>query len=157
VSGTARNMAQRRISKFAAEGQSGVCSNPRIAARAITQLYDAMMRQSGLRATQFSILGTTLLLGPVTVKRLARVTVTDRTTLTRNLKLLEKQGLIRIETGDDRREREVTLTNRGREVLARAHPIWKTAQVKVAKRFGRERLERLLSELSALVEVARVR
>jgi DNA-binding MarR family transcriptional regulator len=59
--------------------------------------------------------------------------------------------------GQDRREREVRLTDRGREVLAQVYPIWKEVQAEVAKRFGRERLARLLSELSALVEVARPR
>ena len=89
------------------------------------------------------------------VTRLAEATVTDRTTLTRNLGLLEHQGLIRVDMGKDRREREVRLTDRGREVLAHEYPIWKEVQVEVAKRYGSARLARLLSELSALVKVAK--
>jgi DNA-binding MarR family transcriptional regulator len=83
--------------------------------------------------------------------------VTDRTTLTRNLRLLEQQGLIRVDMGNDRREREVRLTDRGRDVLAQVSPIWKEVQAEVATRFGSVRLARLLSELSALVEAAKPR
>ena len=91
----------------------------------------------------------------MTVTRLAEATVTDRTTLTRNLRLLEKQGLIQVDLGHDRREHEVRLTERGREVLAHVYPIWKEVQDEMAKRFGSKRLARLLVELSALVEVAK--
>jgi DNA-binding MarR family transcriptional regulator len=140
---------------LAQEGSSCVSFNIRKAARAITQMYDERMRPFGIRSTQLSILAKTLILEPVTVTRLAEATVTDRTTLTRNLRLLEKQGLIQVDMGNDRREREVRLTNRGREVLAQVYPIWKEVQIEVAKRFGGERLARLLSELSALVAVAK--
>jgi DNA-binding MarR family transcriptional regulator len=115
------------------------------------------MRPFGLRGTQLAILGQTRLLKPVTVTHLAEVAVTDRTTLTRNLRLLEQQGLIRIDRGEDRREREVRLTDRGRDILAHMYPIWKEVQAEVAKRFGSDRLARLLAELSALVEVTRRR
>jgi len=84
---------------FAQEEPSCVCFNVRKAARAVTQLYDERMRPFGLRVTQLAILGKTLLLEPVTVTQLAEVAVTDRTTLTRNLRLLEQQGLIRIDGG----------------------------------------------------------
>jgi DNA-binding MarR family transcriptional regulator len=59
--------------------------------------------------------------------------------------------------GKDRREREVRLTDRGRDALAHVYPVWKEVQAEVAQRFGSARLARLLAELSALVEVARPR
>ncbi len=151
------NTAQQRMGMFAQEEPSCVCFNVRKAARAVTQLYDERMRPFGLRVTQLAILGKTLLLEPVTVTQLAEVAVTDRTTLTRNLRLLEQQGLIRIDGGEDRREREVRLTDRGRDILAHVYPIWNEVQAQVATRFGSERLARLLSDLSALVEVTRRR
>jgi DNA-binding MarR family transcriptional regulator len=157
MSKTTRDTIQQRMGQLAQEGSSCISFNIRKAARAVTQLYDERMRPLGLRSTQLPILGKTLTLGPVTVTHLAKATMTDRTTLTRNLRLLEKQGLIQVDMGNDRREREVRLTDRGREVLARVYPIWKEVQAEVAKRFGSERLARLLSELSALVEVARPR
>lgn len=144
-----------QIAKFAEEVPFCACFNIRKAARAITQLYDDALRPSGLRATQFSILSVTRRLGPVTVTRLAEETVTDRTTLTRNLKLLAQQKLIRFSQGQDRREREVTLTDRGRLALAQAFPLWKDIQGQVAQRLGGERFQRLLSDLRATVGLAR--
>ena len=92
---------------------------------------------------------------PVTVTRPADATVTDRTTLTRNLKLLEKRGLIRVQMGNDRREREVTLTARGREALASGLPLWQKAQTRVVQGLGEERWNALRKGLSAVVSLAR--
>jgi DNA-binding MarR family transcriptional regulator len=156
MANTMRDTAEQRMGKLAQEGSSCVSFNIRKAARAVTQLYDERMRPFGLRSTQLPILGKTLVLEPVTVTRLAEATMTDRTTLTRNLSLLQKQGLIQVDMGNDRRERQVRLTDRGRDVLAQVYPIWKEVQAEVAKRFGDERLARLLSELSALVKVTRL-
>ncbi len=129
------------------------CFNLRKAARAVTQLYDEALRSTGLRATQLALLMATRVRGPVTVKDLAKTIVTDRTTLTRNLRPLEKQGLIRIELGEDRRERIVTLTGRGQKAIADAIPLWEKTQAKVTRSLGAERMGRLLIDLSALVEV----
>jgi DNA-binding MarR family transcriptional regulator len=156
TSNTRRDTIQPRVGQLAQEGSSCVSFNIRKAARAVTQLYDERMRPFGLRSTQLPILGKTLILEPVTVTHLAEATVTDRTTLTRNLRLLEQQGLIQVDMGHDRREREVRLTDRGREVLAHVYPIWKEVQAEVAQRFGSARLAQLLAELSALVEGARL-
>ena len=86
-----------------------------------------------MRATQFSLLMATRLMGPVTVVKLAQATVMDRTTLTRNLQILAKRQLIEIKPGEDRREREVTLTTSGMEVLAQAIPLWEAAQDRVKR------------------------
>lgn len=152
---TLQGTTQERIARWGREGRTCVCFNIRSAARAITRLYDEQMRHAGLRATQLSLLGMTMALGPVTVTRLAEAAVTDRTTLTRNLRVLKKEGLIRVGSGGDRREREVSLTDRGRRAIAKAYPLWKEAQARVSKRFGKERLERLLSELRKVVAVSR--
>lgn len=150
-----RDGGEHQIGKFGEEGSACVCFNLRKAARAVTQLYDDKLRPTGLRATQLSVLAVTEKLGPLTVSRLAEVTVTDRTTLTRNLKLLEEQGLVRITPGADRRERQVGLTERGRRALAEAYPLWKGVQAKVAKGLGLDRMERLLADLSAAVALSR--
>ncbi len=76
----------------------------------------------------------------------------DRTTLTRNLKPIQREGLIRIGTGEDRRERIVHLTAKGRRRLDRAVPLWKKAQSRVVRAVGRDGFERLLSDLGELVE-----
>jgi DNA-binding MarR family transcriptional regulator len=97
----------------------------------------------------------TRVIGPVTVVKLAQVMVMDRTTLTRNLQILEKRGLITIEPGKDRREREVNLTPVGMEVLTKAVPLWEEAQNRVKKGLGDERLHNLLGDLSEMISLAR--
>lgn len=143
------------ISSCTGEAPLCACFNIRKAARAVTQFYDDALRSSGLRTTQFSILAVTGRLGRMSVTRLAEQTVTDRTTLTRNLKLLEKQKLIQVGPGQDRRAREVTLTGRGRAALAAAYPLWKEVQSRVARSLGPQRLDRLLSDLRATVRATR--
>jgi DNA-binding MarR family transcriptional regulator len=136
-------------------GEVCACFNLRKAARAVTQLYDEAFRGSGLRATQHSLLTVLLAGGDMSVTDLAEVAVMDRTTLTRNLRLLEKQGLIRIQPGVDRRVRQVGLTRKGHDALERLFPLWDKAQTEMTNGLGKERLGRLLSDLSATVAMAR--
>lgn len=131
------------------------CFNVRKTARVITQLYDEALRSTGIRVTQFSILMVTRGLESATLTRLAKIMAMDRTTLTRNLRPLEQQGLLRIEEGADRRERQVSLTTRGQQILTKAIPLWERAQVRLAEGFGLERLQYLFSELSDLRTVSR--
>lgn len=136
-------------------GQTCACYKVRKAARAVTKIYEEVLRPIGLRATQFSLLMATRVMGPVTVVKLAQVMVMDRTTLTRNLQLLETRGLITIKPGEDRREREVNLTAEGMEVLAKAVPLWEEAQERVREGLGEERLQNLLGDLSEMVSLTR--
>jgi len=143
------------IAKCKEIGRTCACFKVRKAARAITKLYEDVLRPSGLRATQFSLLMATRVMGPVTVLNLAQVTVMDRTTLTRNLQILEKRGLITIKPGEDRREREINLTAVGMEVLTKVIPLWEEAQERVRKGLGEERLQNLLGGLSEVISLAR--
>jgi len=143
------------ISKCREIGRVCACFKVRKAARAITKLYDEAFRPIGLRATQCSLLVATRILGPVTVSKLARASVMDRTTLTRNLQILEKRGLIEIRPGKDRREREVILTAAGLRVLATAIPLWEEAQNRVRQGLGEERMHNLLGGLSEMIALAK--
>jgi len=139
------------------EGPLCACGNLRKAVRAVTHFYDEALRPVGLRATQVALLGACGMLEGVTMSRLAEFLVMDRTTLTRNLRPLEREGLIRIKAGKDQRERDVTITRQGVGSLAKVYPLWKKAQSRVATGLGQERMSRLLSDLSTLVEVTRVK
>jgi DNA-binding MarR family transcriptional regulator len=130
------------------------CFNLRKAARAVTQLYDDFMRPSGLRATQFSLLTVVRGAGKISMTELAELAVMDRTTLKRNLELLAREGLVRIQSGEDARVREVTLTPAALKKLATALPLWEEAQAQVIGRLGQVRADRLLSDLSAAVAAA---
>jgi DNA-binding MarR family transcriptional regulator len=116
----------------AAELASCTCFTLRKATRAVTQVYDDIMRPSGLRVTQFNLLSVIWIMQTVTITRLSEEAVIDRTTLARNLDLLKQQGLVRIQTGEDARVREVSLTTAGHDRVTAAFPFWKKAQAVVA-------------------------
>jgi len=131
------------------------CASLRQASRAVTQVYDAALQPSGLKATQFTLLAAATYVDRVPVTRLAEMLVMDRTTLTRNLRPLEAQGLLRIEAGEDRRSREILITAKGRRKLASALPLWDQAQAKLIAALGKGRWSGLLNELGSLVSLVR--
>ncbi|PIQ85660.1 MAG: MarR family transcriptional regulator [Candidatus Omnitrophica bacterium CG11_big_fil_rev_8_21_14_0_20_45_26] len=129
------------------------CFNLRMAARAITQAYDEALRHTGLRATQLALLAPCRQLGSVTICELARTIVTDRTTLTRNVQILVRQGYLKVTKGEDGREKLVSVTAKGESALEKAYPVWCRIQNKFVSQLGKERFERLLEDLSKAVAI----
>ena len=123
--------------------------------RVVTQFYDEMLAPSGLSVPQFGLLAILAEAAPITIHRLAEYMDIDRTTLTRNLKLLIKQHLVGSEEGEDRRMRLMLLTQEGEQALRRAWPLWQEAQARIERGLGRERFDALLTELSALRALTR--
>lgn len=134
---------------------SCVCASLRMATRAVARLYDDALRPHGLRTTQLSILARLADEGPSGLTRLAARLAMDRTTLARELAPLAGRGLVRIEAGDDRRQRIVSLTDDGRALREAALPAWRDAQRTVRERFGDDRTGVLVAELHDLVAAAR--
>lgn len=128
-----------------------VCGNIRKASRAMTQIYNEFLSPSGLRVTQYSLLRHIERLEKATVTKLVQRMLMDKTTLTRNLRLLSDMGLVSIMPGEDRRVREITLTDSGREALDRGRPYWEEAQARVVSRLGKKRIDRLMGDLSELL------
>ena len=115
------------------------CLAVRQAGRWISQLYDQHLAECGLRATQYAILAQLDRLGPVSIAALADAMVMDRTTITRNITPLARDGLVQIAAGPgDRRRKCVALTAHGRQTLAAARPLWRRAQAAFEKHFGAE-------------------
>ena len=128
------------------------CFAVRSAARHVTQLYDQFLAPSGLRANQFSILAKLDRLGPMTINMLAEAMVTDRTTLARNLKPLQRDELINIEASpSDRRAKELHLTKTGMKRLDEARKAWSQAQSRFEQTFGAKRTTNLRDMLRAVV------
>lgn len=127
------------------------CFNLRRASRLVTQIYDETLRPSGIRATQFTLLAMVRGKGSLSVNELAELALTDRTTLTRNLRPLERDGLIETAPGDDQRVREISITAKGERVLGRALPLWERAQERVRARLGGANVERLVRDLRTAV------
>jgi DNA-binding MarR family transcriptional regulator len=114
------------------------CQKARIAARAVTRAYDEALRPVGLRSTQFTVLVAASVATGIPLNRLATILGLERTTLTRSLEAIEKEGLIRVESVDGR-TRKVVLTQRGKDRLDLALPLWDQAQQKLRRRLGEQR------------------
>ncbi|MBB5518029.1 MarR family winged helix-turn-helix transcriptional regulator [Amphiplicatus metriothermophilus] len=127
-----------------------LCFNLRKAARAATRALDAALKPVGLTATQFSALAVLRAMDEASVSRLAEAMGADRTTLTRNLAVMERDGLIAYRPSRDRRERRVALTARGRRAHERSLPLWAAFQARAVGRLGEKEAARLLAVLGAV-------
>ena len=119
------------------------CFNVRKASRAISHLYDEAFQPAGLRGTQYSLLWAISYVGREGVGVLAEVLVTDRTTLSRNLRPLVERGWVESVRDKDGRKRALQLTAEGRAKLDAAIPLWEQAQKRVADGLGEETFEQL--------------
>jgi DNA-binding MarR family transcriptional regulator len=114
-----------------------LCLASRRASRAITRRFDRLLRPHGIRATQFSILVMLVERGPTTIGELAEALGIERTTLTRNLAVVEEQGWVKIAIGDtDGRSRVVKATAKGRKAVINALPAWRRAQAAASAAVG---------------------
>src|SRR5580658_3038292 len=128
------------------------CAAVRQAARYITQFYDRYLAEAGLRTTQYGILARLRRCGPMSINTLAAQLVMDRTTLGRNVRPLERDGLIVIEPDpDDRRSKVLRLTKTGEARFERAHKGWVEAQKRFDAAYGGKRASELRDRLRAVV------
>lgn len=103
-----------------------LCLHAQRAARALSRRFDEALRPAGVTSGQFSLLNALNRPKPPPIGPVAQLLAMDRTTLTAALKPLERDGLVTIARDpDDRRSRLLGLTDKGREVLAAAVPIWR--------------------------------
>ena len=124
-------------------------------ARAVTRIFDDMLQECGVRATQLHILNSVLLADPPTITHVADDLVMDRTTLTRNLRPLERLGLLTIVPGEDRRTRIVEVTAEGKQVMAEAFTIMEDARGRMEQFVGQETVDGLHEHLATVLEIAR--
>ncbi len=126
------------------------CTRVRTAARTITRAYDEALRPSGLNASQLAILAAIDVDEATSIAALSKRLAMDRTTLSRNLKPLEKERLIRLGAEGWKRSKTVHVTLEGRHRLARATSLWEVAQTAFLKRFGKTEWKRVESDLRAI-------
>jgi DNA-binding MarR family transcriptional regulator len=113
------------------------CATLRQAARAVTALYEQVLGDSGLHATQYTALQVLKLTPKPTTTEMAELLGIDQTTATRTLALIKKAGLAIDTPGRDRRERRWALTEQGESMWRRLKPAWDEAQSTFEKRLGR--------------------
>lgn len=134
-------------------GEACTCGELRKAARAITLLYDNAFKSSGLLSTQLGVLHTIYNSASITISELAGELGMDRTTLTRNLSVLERDGLINMSSGKDHRTKIVTITSKGRTSIAKAIPLWNEVQRKVKQQMGENSWRELMQNLGQFLKV----
>ena len=132
------------------------CGNFRKATRAVTQFFDESLEPTGLRSTQFVILVAVGAMQPTSIARLAREMVMDPSTLARNLRPLEAQGLVEKVSREGRRSVNLSLTAEGRSMLKRGFPLWQEAQNRFVGHFGGETWERVRGFLAQAVNATRL-
>src|SRR5215471_5597582 len=111
-----------------------LCLHVQRAARMLARRFDDALRPIGLTSGQFSLLTSLNRATPPSIGAVARVLAMDRTTLTANLKPLERRGLVKIVADkNDKRNRMVHLTRAGHGLLERALPIWRETHAAMEK------------------------
>ncbi len=139
-------------------GQRGgfeVCMNLsyRKAARVISQIYDRELAECGIKCTQFTILRATFLSKQTSNAELQEILVLDQTTLSRGLKPLIRDGLIQVETGEDRRQKILSLTGKGIDLYRHAEPKWLRAQQYIHDKLGQKKVNQMIEMNTALVSL----
>ena len=127
--------------------------NSRLAARRISQFLDQALAPTGLGTAQLGLMAQIAAAEDDTLSALARRSGLEQSTLSRNLRTLEKDGLIEIATVEhDQRRRAVWLTEKGARRLEAALPVWRRAQAELARHLSPELPRKLAAAAMALAE-----
>ncbi len=119
------------------------CTRLKIVTRKIAGLYDVALAPVGINIAQFALLRHVQRYQPISLTELGRHLELDRSTMGRNVRVVEKMGLVSLGRGEDQREAVVTLSGRGETLLQEALPLWEACQNDINSRLGAERLEAL--------------
>ncbi|MCO6058614.1 MarR family winged helix-turn-helix transcriptional regulator [Pseudomonas sp. MOB-449] len=130
-----------------------LCTKLRRATRNVTRLYDDALAGVGLNVAQYSLLKHVTRLDQPSITSLADAMGLDRSTLGRNLKVLEVKGLVQLDGGEDQRNRLVSLTPAGRACLDMALQAWERVQQEMGQRMGPEKRAALMALLDDLEEI----
>ncbi|MET0238699.1 MAG: MarR family transcriptional regulator [Sphingobium sp.] len=126
------------------------CVHLRKAARKLGARYDAALEPTGINIAQFSLLRTIERRQPVSLTDLGKHLELDRSTMGRNVRVVEKLGLLQMARGEDQREAMVELSPQGTTTLRAAEPLWEQCQTEIEAHLGKDRLD-ALAELDRLL------
>jgi DNA-binding MarR family transcriptional regulator len=129
-----------------------VCFNLRRVSRVVTQFYDAEMRRHGIRPTQGTILAALQAKRSWSMAELSTFLGLERTTLVRNLRPLQRDGLAQAAGGGHGNLVELSITSKGRKQIEKLTPAWKSAQSAAVKTLGEKRWSAILSDLATVAK-----
>ena len=124
-----------------------VCFSLRRAARGVTQFFDAELRRRGIRPTQSPILTALAAKSDWSMETLSQWLGMERTTLLRNLRPLQRDGLVRANGGGRGGHVELELTIKGHRALAKLQPAWRSAQDRAVAILGKDRWSTIMGDL----------
>lgn len=127
-----------------------VCFNLRRVTRVVTQFFDVEMRRHGIRSTQGSVLAALHSTGTSSMAELSEILGMERTTLLRNLRPLQRDGLVSVDGGGHGGRVELSLTAKGRKQIEKLAPAWTSAQRAVVQVLGEKRWSALLADLDTV-------
>ena len=128
-----------------------LCLHLQRAARAVARRFDAALRPLGLTSGQFSLLMSLNRPDPASIGSVSALLAMDRTTLTANLKPLERRGLVAVQNDAmDKRTRRLTLTAKGSALLRSVVPVWRQTHAEIDGLLAGSNSERLCADLRAL-------
>lgn len=129
-----------------------LCLHMQRAARVVARKFDEALRPLGIKSGQFSLLISLNRPEPPTLGSVAALLAMDRTTLTANLKPLQRDGLLEVRPDEaDRRARRLVITAKGRALLSRAVPVWTKTHHEIEAAFGSHEADRLRADLNAVL------
>jgi DNA-binding MarR family transcriptional regulator len=126
------------------------CIVLRKASRRISAVYDEALAPYGINIAQFSAIRSIRRYEPISLTDLANRLDLDRSTVGRNMKVLERMGIVATATGADQREAALSLTAEGKALLAKTEPIWHDVQAQIENRLGPEHSRQLRELLDAI-------
>ncbi len=131
-------MQKSNNTKKIAKGISSQCIGARVRMlnRIVTRIYDESIRSHGIKFSQMNILTVVALRGPIQPTVVGRILSIEKSTLSRNVRLMEASGWIETLPGDGGHTHLLRLTRQGRQLYKKAAPAWKNAQEKLTKLLG---------------------
>src|SRR4029077_15391090 len=133
------------------------CFDLRRATRAVSRMYDDFLRDAGLNITQYSLLRVICREKELSISTLGRYMVMDRTSITRAVAPLERDGLIHRCPAADRRIRIVSVTSKGRKLVEDTAPKWREAQEALLETIGEDRWRAMSNVLRETTRMVRQR
>jgi DNA-binding MarR family transcriptional regulator len=113
----------------------------RLLNRAVTRIYDHALKPLGVKLTQMNLLVAVGVCGTARPEEIYRALALDKSTLSRNTRRLEEKGLLNIRAGEDQRAKELSLTEKGLELIKASLPGWEKAQEEARSLLGEKGAE----------------
>ena len=120
----------------------------------LTFIYDKALSSAGIRVTQYALLKYIYLLSSPNLKQVATALNQNRSTVGRNVKILERMKLVHLKAGKDKRQIEIIITEHGLNTLHKARKAWEVMQKKISSKLGKEKQRQLIELMNDIKDIS---